>query len=633
MAEEDKVVPEVEVEAADYGAAAADDVTDALSRHNWRRLRELSLRPGGFGEQRRDVWPLLLHAQERTNPVKLEHELDGAQSKLRRRRRGSSARRAEQLGADYAGRCEPSAPLSSGEEQHPDEHQIKLDTDRSFVLYPVEVQDDREELQAELNGLITSVFRGHSRLSYFQGYHDIITVLFLTLPRDRQLPCAEKMSLHRLRDAMGKGLEPLIGLLQTLKYLLRLADPDYAALLERNIPLPYFALSNLLTLFSHDTPTLPLIQHIFDFLLSRPPIAAVYLAAAVVLARKDEAVQMEKEGEEGMLHSLLSSLPELSDGDSICDEEIETGTTDGGGNDNVLDGSLTVDRVKTEENHSIETGTMYGSVEDSNHHGGGDRRGEASSSDLSGLQPSNTALDGEIFQEAQNETKAEASLPTEEPLSMALGSTESPGRSSPGSEASSVPAPPSRSPSSLSNTSPSHPPHSKIPLASLLEHADTLMELYPPEHPSLHLSSIVGPQSVIFTWSEDPHNMATDAEAELMVTHPELVILPFVDPDDLPETKETGGKGPDATAGRRRRKLRRKWHPRHLGVRLDKKTVLTGAVVALGVAAAIYSMRTKGGHGSVLDVVRAEKGWRKTGKWISGLLIGGNERLLDTFGW
>lgn len=47
-----------------------------------------------------------------------------------------------------------------------------------------------------------------------QGYHDIITVLFLTLSESDQLLCAEKMSLHRLRDAMGKGLEPLMGLLQ-----------------------------------------------------------------------------------------------------------------------------------------------------------------------------------------------------------------------------------------------------------------------------------------------------------------------------------------------------------------------------------------------------------------------------------
>lgn len=84
-----------------------------------------------------------------------------------------------------------------------------------------------------------------------------------------------------------------------LKNLLRLANPEYAKLLEgyvhhwtdkdtpievvvyRVSPLPYYALSNLLTLFSHDVPTLPLIQHIFDYLLCRPPIAVVYLTAAV----------------------------------------------------------------------------------------------------------------------------------------------------------------------------------------------------------------------------------------------------------------------------------------------------------------------------------------------------------------
>lgn len=40
-----------------------------------------------------------------------------------------------------------------------------------------------------------------------------MTVLYLTLPEDVQFQCAEKLSLHRLRDAMGKGLEPLLGLL------------------------------------------------------------------------------------------------------------------------------------------------------------------------------------------------------------------------------------------------------------------------------------------------------------------------------------------------------------------------------------------------------------------------------------
>ena len=48
----------------------------------------------------------------------------------------------------------------------------------------------------------------------YQGYHDIISVLFLTLPPEIQLVSVEKLSLHRLRDSMGPGLEPLIGLLR-----------------------------------------------------------------------------------------------------------------------------------------------------------------------------------------------------------------------------------------------------------------------------------------------------------------------------------------------------------------------------------------------------------------------------------
>lgn len=53
---------------------------------------------------------------------------------------------------------------------------------------------------------------------------------------------------------------------------------------NRNTPLPFFALSNLMTLFSHDMPTLPLVQHVFDYLLCRPPIAVIYLAVTVCMS-------------------------------------------------------------------------------------------------------------------------------------------------------------------------------------------------------------------------------------------------------------------------------------------------------------------------------------------------------------
>ena len=118
---------------------------------------------------------------------------------------------------------------------HKDEYQIRLDTDRSFVLYPEgkpsfrtvlchalqlgsrsesEPGINKDRLKADLNHLIVSVFRNRPKLNYFQGYHDIMTVIYLTLPQELQLACAEKLSLQRLRDSMLPSLEPVLGLLR-----------------------------------------------------------------------------------------------------------------------------------------------------------------------------------------------------------------------------------------------------------------------------------------------------------------------------------------------------------------------------------------------------------------------------------
>ena len=92
----------------------------------------------------------------------------------------------------------------------------------------------REKRQAALNRLIVSLFRRRSQLHYFQvsslyyvcndsrfityirtqGYHDIVSVIFLTLPQELHLPVVEKLSLHRVRDSMGTSLDPVVGLLR-----------------------------------------------------------------------------------------------------------------------------------------------------------------------------------------------------------------------------------------------------------------------------------------------------------------------------------------------------------------------------------------------------------------------------------
>ena len=103
--------------------------------------------------------------------------------------------------------------------------------DKSLNLDVEGLEYDRETLQAGLHQLLVSIFRRRPRLNYFQvcayfphclylsnlrsqGYHDIVTVFFLTLPQELQFACVEKFSLHRVRDSMSIGLEPVLGLLR-----------------------------------------------------------------------------------------------------------------------------------------------------------------------------------------------------------------------------------------------------------------------------------------------------------------------------------------------------------------------------------------------------------------------------------
>jgi hypothetical protein len=66
--------------------------------------------------------------------------------------------------------------------------------------------------------------------------------------------------------------------------LLKEADPELARFSAQISPvptLPFFALSWILCLFSHDIDTLEPVQRMFDFLLARNPVSAIYLAVAV----------------------------------------------------------------------------------------------------------------------------------------------------------------------------------------------------------------------------------------------------------------------------------------------------------------------------------------------------------------
>lgn len=143
-------------------------------------------------------------------------------------------------------------------------------------------------------------------LCYFQGYHDIVQVLLLVLGRQKAAPAMANLSLFRIRDYMLPSLSPAVKHLHLIPAIIETTDPELCRHLT-NIQ-PFFALAATLTLYAHDIQEYSDIARLFDFLLAREPVVAIYLFAAMILSRKKELLDIPVDEPE-MLHFTLSKLP------------------------------------------------------------------------------------------------------------------------------------------------------------------------------------------------------------------------------------------------------------------------------------------------------------------------------------
>ena len=254
----------------------------------------------------------------------------------KKKRKGSAAHTVDSVTNEldkklsFAARLSPS--LLDGLQPHRDEEQVDKDIRRSFVGPAFAGMDSKAKAarRVQLEELVISTLRRYPELSYFQGYHDIVAILLLSLTcsssfrsdwaddeeRDQVSLAVGRMSLHYIRDSMTNDLNPIMGQLKLLRNVVRAHDACLARRIERASSVPFFALSWLLTLFAHDLEDMAQVRCCFDFLLAHGPASAVYLCAAVVLAKRAEldAMQPEDAEDPSMLHMVLSQLPPLCPG-------------------------------------------------------------------------------------------------------------------------------------------------------------------------------------------------------------------------------------------------------------------------------------------------------------------------------
>lgn len=127
------------------------------------------------------------------------------------------------------------------------------------------------------------LFPNRKQLSNFllQGFHDICTCFLLVLGKKAAIPAAENVALFFIRDAMLDSFDPISKQLRLMSSLIEYEDPELTLFLEKANIMPYYALSWVLTWFSHDFEAYEKVIRLFDLFISSQAIMPVYIASAV----------------------------------------------------------------------------------------------------------------------------------------------------------------------------------------------------------------------------------------------------------------------------------------------------------------------------------------------------------------
>lgn len=94
---------------------------------------------------------------------------------------------------------------------------------------------------------------------------------------------SEAMSLRHLSDYMNKDFDVVSQSMRLVLVLVRAADEELYAFLERAKVEPFFSTSWLITWFAHDVKCVDEVARIYDALLASHPMMCFYICAAVCI--------------------------------------------------------------------------------------------------------------------------------------------------------------------------------------------------------------------------------------------------------------------------------------------------------------------------------------------------------------
>ncbi|KAG2215035.1 hypothetical protein INT46_008269 [Mucor plumbeus] len=138
------------------------------------------------------------------------------------------------------------------------------------------------------------------------------------LGKKAAIPAAENVALFFIRDAMLDSFDPISKQLRLMSSLIEYEDPELTLFLEKANIMPYYALSWVLTWFSHDFEAYEKVIRLFDLFISSQAIMPVYIASAITLLRRNEILKAEKD----LVHSLITQIPQDMDIERLIEKAV-----------------------------------------------------------------------------------------------------------------------------------------------------------------------------------------------------------------------------------------------------------------------------------------------------------------------
>lgn len=197
--------------------------------------------------------------------------------------------------------------------RHKDDAVVRADIERSLWKYSKGWSvEERDRERSRLSDIITASLEGNMQgVYYYQGLHDVASVLLLVCGEGSAHAMLHKMVRCQLRDCTRSTIDPALRTLRLLYPILKHADRELydfiKSLNEPALETPYFALSWYMTWFAHDVDSLEDIARLFDLFLGSHPMMPLYVSCEVIIGARSDILQFT-EGQGDMVYSFLNKL-------------------------------------------------------------------------------------------------------------------------------------------------------------------------------------------------------------------------------------------------------------------------------------------------------------------------------------